>query len=120
MLIFNSNTKYQVPSFYLLLDLDGLNILQEIGADYYNFGVIILNEGSGANIETIESDCNYRSECSNRKIAERWLNGHHNYKETTWTALIETLCKIKRRALAIEIRKILETHDVEVKSTGCE
>lgn len=111
--------KCQVPSLHLLLNLDGLNILQEVGSKYFDFGVIIFREESGAIVKTIESDCNYKSDCINRLIAKRWLNGHRNYKETSWAALIETLCEIERRTLAIKIRKILETHDVKVNSDSC-
>ena len=114
---------YQSPSLHLLLNLDGLNILQEIGSSYFTFGVIILNEESGAITKTIESDCNYKAECSNRLIAEKWLNGHCSYKETTWSALIETLYAIERRNLAMKVKEILETHNVKViisKGNGCE
>ena len=112
--ILDSNVEYQVPSLNLLLNLDGLKILQEVGADYMRFGVIILNEKNGAITEMVESNCNHKSECSNMHIARRWLNGHHTYKETSWAALIDTLCEIDRRTLAIKIRKILKTHDVKV------
>lgn len=111
--------KYQIPSLHLLLNLDGLNILQEVGSDYFKFGVIILNEESGVILKTIESDCNHKSECSNRAIAERWLSGHRKYKEITWTALIETLCEIERRTLAIKVRDILEAHNINVTSDSC-
>ena len=114
---------YQSPSLHLLLNLNGLNILQEIGSSYFVFGVIILNEESGAITKLIESDCNYRSECSNRLIAERWLSGHSSYKETSWAALIETLCAIERRTLAMKVKEILETHNVKVlisKGNSCE
>ena len=119
VLIFDSNVKYEVPSLHLLLNLDGLNILQEVGSSYFMFGVIILNEESGVIIKTIESDCNHKSQCSNRAIAERWLSGHRNYKETTWTALVETLCEIERRTLAIKVKDTLETHNIHVKSDSC-
>ena len=97
---------YQSPSLNLLLNLNGLNILQKIGSSYFAFGVIILNEESCAITKTIESDCNYRSECSNRLIVERLLNGHHSYKETTRAALIEILCAIERRTLAMKVKEI--------------
>jgi hypothetical protein len=96
------------PTLPLLQDLNGLRILQEIGADYRRFGTAILNDQKGTIIEAFEHDCNHKSDCINLKIATKWLNGHKDFQDTTWSALISVLCQIEKRTLAVQISSKLQ------------
>lgn len=98
----------ELPTLPLLQDLNGLRILQEIGADYRVFGTAILNDQKGTTIERFEHDCNHKSDCVNRKIATKWLSGHKDFQDTTWSALISVLCQIEKRNLAIQISNKLQ------------
>lgn len=89
--VLGTRSNYETPSLHLLHNLDGVKILQEIGTNYNNFGIMILNEESGAFISSVELNCNYKAKCIITEIARKWLSGHRNYQETTWTALVETL-----------------------------
>ena len=96
------------PTLPLLQNLNGLYILQEIGADYRKFGTAILNDQKGTNIEKFEHDCNHQSDCINGKIATKWLNGHRDFQDTTWSTLISVLCQIEKRNLAVQISNKLQ------------
>ena len=97
-----------MPTLPLLDNLNGLKILQEIGADYRKFGTAILNDQKGTIIDIIEHDCNHKSGCINNEIAKKWLNGDKAFQETTWVALISVLCQIEKRNLAIQISDSLQ------------
>ena len=98
----------EIPTLPLLQNLYGLKILQEIGADYRTFGTAILNDQKGTIIDAIEHDCNHKSDCISRKIATKWLNGHRDFQDTTWSTLISILCQIEKRNLAVQISNKLQ------------
>ena len=113
--------EYQQPHLYLLQNLDGLKILQEIGASYSYFGTMILKERSGNRLSAIEMECKYRVECINYEIAKAWLSGDSEFRENTWTALIDVLCKIQMKSLAERIIETLKKRNIELSDsdTGC-
>ena len=106
----SGTTVSKTPTLPLLNNLDGLKILQEIGADYRKFGTAILNDQKGTIIDIFEHDCNdyHKSDCINNEIAKKWLNGDKTFQETTWVALISVLCQIGKRNLALQISEILQ------------
>ena len=78
-----------------------INIPQEIGTNYYYFGLHLLDDPNGTRVRNIERD--YREiERINTEILREWVTGRGK-KPVTWETLTEVLCDIELGALASEI-----------------
>ena len=81
-----------------------INIPQEIGTNYYQFGLHLLNDPNGTRVRNIERD--YReTERINTEILQEWATGRGK-KPVTWETLTEVLHDIELRALASEIEEV--------------
>ena len=80
-----------------------INVIEEIGSNYYEFGVLLLND-SGNYIRALERQ--YNSNCTDivSEVVRVWNNGRRNAKPCEWRYLIETLQDIQLSRLADEIQ----------------
>ena len=85
-----------------------INIIEEIGSNYFDFGVMLLNDENGNHIRAIEQfSHNYVDVI--KEIVREWSNGRDGAKAFQWSALIETLQDVGLRRLANEIESSLRT-----------
>jgi hypothetical protein len=84
-----------------------LNIVEEIGCRYWDFGIMLLDDKNGNFISSIVHQL--RDDCAsvNSKILTEWINGRRGAKACTWRSLIETLRDIGMARLAGEIEDTL-------------
>ena len=96
-----------MPTLYELLNFPGeekrINIPQEIGTQYTKFGIILLEDDSGARVDSIVREHRERAEDINTKILQEWLTGRGK-QPVTWEPLVEVLQDIELSILAAGIR----------------
>ena len=84
-----------------------LNIIEEIGSRYWDFGIQLLNDTDGNYMSGIVDQMRGDFKAVNSKIATEWVNGRPNAKLCTWRSLIETLQDIGMTRTAREIEDTL-------------
>ena len=84
-----------------------LNIIEEIGSRYWDFGVQLLNDTDGNYMSGIVDQLRGDFKAVNSKVATEWVNGRPNAKPCTWRSLIETLRDIGMTRTAREIEDTL-------------
>ena len=80
-----------------------MNLAVEIGVHYFNFGIQLLIDDSGAQTSAIERACLHAAEDINCKIFQKWLGGTGK-QPLTWGTLVSVLRDIGLRALAEEVK----------------
>ena len=82
-----------------------INVAEEISDKFFEFGVQLLNDTSGAYVRSI--DKRLRGDCTaiNREILKDWICGRCNAHPHTWADLIETLKSVNLNRLADEIKE---------------
>ena len=85
-----------------MLDIIRLRIPQKVGANYFPFGIILLNDRTGSLVNAIEHDCNRQSGPIVQKILQEWLEGKG--VPVTWDSLVKTLRDIDLSSLADQIQ----------------
>ena len=78
-----------------------INIPQQIGTKYFQFGIQLLNDETGAEIEAIVSKYREEAEEINLKILRLWIGGKG--KPLDWDNLIQVLKAIGLGTLAGDI-----------------
>ena len=96
------------PDLQALLSFSGksgkkINIPQQIGTKYFQFGVQLLNDKTGEEIDTIESKCREDAEQTNIGILKQWVRGKG--KPLSWDSLIGVLKDIGLGTLAGDIQE---------------
>ena len=79
-----------------------INIPQEIGVEYYKFGLFLLEDDSGARIQSIAHQYMNNPEQINMEVLRQWLTGKGKHP-ITWKTLTEVLHDIELNTLAREI-----------------
>ena len=79
-----------------------INIPQEIGSNYYCFGLHLLDDPNGTRVRNIELEYRQNVERINTEILREWATGRGK-KPVTWETLTEVLRDIELNALASEI-----------------
>ena len=79
-----------------------INIPQEIGPNYYYFGLHLLDDPNGNRIRNLELEYRQNAERINTEILREWATGRGK-KPVSWETLTEVLCNIGLGALATEI-----------------
>ena len=82
-----------------------INIPREIGVKYKKFGLFLLEDDTGANIDSIAHKHINDAEKINMEVLQQWINGKGKHP-VTWTTLIQVLCDIELTVLAGEIEKV--------------
>ena len=103
--------KQDRPTLPLLIDFPsstgrGLNVTQEIGVHYKEFGLLLLNDESGATITAIEHQYHQRAAAINCEILQRWIQGSGK-QPVTWETLVEALKQVGLNTLASQIESSL-------------
>ena len=84
-----------------------INILREIGSKYEDFGILLLQDDSGAKVEAIVKKHKGDDRNINREIVREWLQGR-GAKPVSWRTLVDTLNDIGLSTLATDIATILQ------------
>ena len=81
-----------------------INIPQEVGTHYQQFGILLLNDPTGSCVRNIIHKCREQPEDIIFEILRQWLEGKGG--SVTWETLVETLEDIGLRTLAQDIRDV--------------
>lgn len=82
-----------------------LNIPREIGTNYCEFGIHLLQDDNGVHVNSIERELNRAAEDINRRILQEWLEGR-GITPVSWATLIDTLRTVELNELA----SLIEQH----------
>ena len=88
-----------------------INIPQEIGIKYRQFGVFLLQDDNGTRVDSIAHKHMNDAEQINKEVLEEWIAGRGKHP-VTWQTLAEVLHGIKLRTLAREIEAVKCQHPV--------
>lgn len=83
-------------------------ILEQIGTHYNDFGILLLNDGTGAVTAYIAQENQNKVVATNRDILTRWIAGEGK-EPVNWSTLINVLKDVGLRVLAQTIKKDLTT-----------
>ena len=86
-------------------DLLRLEIPQGVGVEFYTFGIFLLNDETGSQMDILKNQCQGKPKEVTRMILQQWLMG--NGLPVTWESLIKTLRDIKLPAMADKIQENL-------------
>ena len=92
------------PSLPLLYKLD---VPEQVGVGFKKFGTLLLNDGTGAQVTSIEEEFRGNHEKITTRILEEWLKGKG--LSVTWEVLLDTLRACKLNTLADQIQTSLPT-----------
>ena len=84
-----------------LPELVRLGVPQQVKDNYSMFGICLLNDETGSQVDTIEDACGGKPERITRKILQEWMEGKG--LPLTWESLIKTLRDTGLSTLADEI-----------------
>ena len=84
--------------------------MDQIGTNYWDLGILLLNDAKGAVTEAIVKQYHEDAAKINREILQRWIQGQGMPVE--WATLIEVLKDIELTELAREIEKKYYTQEV--------
>ena len=84
--------------------------MDQIGTNYWDLGILLLNDAKGAVTKTIIDQYHEDAAKINREILRRWIQGQGMPVE--WATLIGVLEDIELKELAREIKKEYCTQEV--------
>ena len=87
-----------------------IHVPQEIGIQYIQFGILLLNDPNGARVQIIEHKHSRDAERINMEILQEWTSGKGK-QPVSWATLTEALHDVELSTLASEIEA------VKIKST---
>ena len=79
-----------------------INIIEEIGVNYHNFGVNLLEDKTGNRMRALERQLRDNPEDINRTVLSRWINGEGR-EPRSWATLAIVLDECKLTTLTNEI-----------------
>ena len=82
-----------------------INIPQEIGVKYHDFGLFLLEDENRQRVKAIAQEYENRAEEINKEILEQWITGRGKHP-VTWKMLTQVLHDIELNTLAEEIEAI--------------
>ena len=91
-----------------------INIPQEIGIKYYQFGLLLLEDDTGTRIHALTHKHMKDAEQINMEVLQQWITGRGKHP-VTWRTLTEVLQDIELNTLAGEI-EVVKCH--EDKASG--
>ena len=98
-----------------------INIPQEIGIMYHDFGLFLLEDHSGARIRAIAHKHKDDAEQINAEVLEEWIAGKGKHP-VTWKTLTQVLREIELNTLARQIESVKcneATSDKKIKYSPC-
>ena len=104
-----ANSKPTLPYLMFFPSNEGeVDIIGKVGRKYHDFGIFLLNDGDGSQIDTIESKFREDPYRINQEILKIWLIGRDE-GPVTWTTLVNVLKKIGLKVLAHTIESSLSS-----------
>ena len=91
-----------------------INIPQEISTKYQDFGILLLEDSTGARVQNTIHKHREDPEAINMDILQQWIDGRGK-KPVTWETLIEVLFDIDLTTLAEDILAVKENREGETK-----
>ena len=85
-----------------------INIIQEIGDRYHDFGIKLLEDKNGCKMKAIKHDERDKAESIICEVLTRWIRGEGR-KPTSWVTLASVLDECKLSSLANVIRSVKAT-----------
>ena len=82
-----------------------INITREIGSNYSQFGILLLNDPNGTRVSNIEDKHRGDTVQINTEILQEWATGRGK-TPVSWQTLTEVLRHIELCALASEIEEV--------------
>ena len=82
-----------------------INIPQEIGSNYYYFGLHLLDDPNGTRVRNLELEYRQNAKRINTEILREWATGRGK-NPVSWETLIMVLRDIEFGALASEIEEV--------------
>ena len=82
-----------------------VSVIEMIGTKYYDFGVSLLQDDTGAKMEAIVEQCREDATKINRQVLSRWLRGEGK-QPVTWATLATELELCGLTELAKDIRTV--------------
>ena len=89
------------PSLPKLL---GLKIPRKVGAEFMQFGVLLLDDEDGTHVDALEDECNGKCERIVRRILAEWVRGRG--RALSWKTLSDTLRECSLSSLADDVDSI--------------
>ena len=112
--LLNADSEPTLPQFISFpLSSGKVNLAEEIGTDYKNFGTLLLEDENGMKVDDIEKKQDRDSERINNHIVQQWLRGGGR-KPVTWDTLVAVLKETKLLTLAKKIKgakHVVSPHD---------
>ena len=89
-----------------LPELLRFKIPQQVGTDYTNFGIFLLEDRTGSRVDAIEDECRGKPDRITRKILQEWVGGRG--AALTWDTLVKTLrdCELNTLADHVQTSKL--------------
>jgi len=87
-----------------------INIPEQIGTNYLRFGILLLNDKSGAEVKAIVTQKWEDAEQINVEILRLWIGGKG--KPLSWNTLIDVLKAIGLNTLASDIQDSLQHYNL--------
>ena len=86
-----------------------INIPQEISTKYEHFGILLLEDSTGAKIRKIDETYRGNPEDINSEVLQQWIVGKGKMP-VTWRTLVDVLRDVEFAALAAEIEEVKQAH----------
>lgn len=86
---------------------DSINVLEQIGPHYREFGTLLLEDAAGAVTEAIITKHNRDAKAINWEILRNWIEGKGK-KPVEWSILVKVLKDIRLSELANEMEQTLK------------
>jgi len=83
-----------------------INIPQQIGTNYFSFGVLLLNDETGAEVNAITTQYRDNAQQINLEILRMWIGGKG--QPLSWDTLIDVLKATGLNTLAGDIQDSLQ------------
>ena len=83
-----------------------INIPQQIGTNYFPFGVLLINDETGAEVNAVTTQHRDNAQQTNLEILRLWIGGKG--KPLSWDTLINVLKAIGLNNLAGDIQESLQ------------
>ena len=105
------NYTAQRPTLPQLINLpttrgETIHIMQRVGTQYTDLGLILLNDEDGSIVEQITSEYQLNAVNITREILKRWIRGEGK-QPVTWKTLTDTLAAIGLTELVKSIQESL-------------
>ena len=85
---------------------ESVNIITEVGTKYQMFGILLLDDKTGAHVQSLIKKHHEDSESINLDIVHEWLQGR-GAKPVSWRTLTRILKKVQLNVLAQDITDTL-------------